>query len=139
MRRTVTALATALLAVLLALVTALPAQAQGSPPTASSHPIKTSPYVALGDSYSSAAGVQPVVPGSPPACSRSLLNYPHDIAAATGAESFTDATCSGAKTSDFFASQTAGVPPQLDAVTKKTKLVTMTIGGNDGDAFTGIL
>src|SRR3954469_668109 len=139
MRRTVTALATALLAVLLALVTALPAQAQGSPPTASSHPIKTSPYVALGDSYSSAAGVTPFVPGSPPACSRSLLNYPHDIAAATGAESFTDVTCSGARTSDFFTSQTAGQPPQLDAVTKSTKLVTMTIGGNDGGAFSGIL
>jgi lysophospholipase L1-like esterase len=31
------------------------------------------------------------------------------------------------------------VPPQLDAVTKDTKLVTMTIGGNDGGAFSSIL
>ena len=29
--------------------------------------------------------------------------------------------------------------PQLDAVTKQTRLVTMTIGGNDGDAFGMIL
>jgi lysophospholipase L1-like esterase len=139
MRRTITVLTTAVVAVVVGTVTALPAAAKNSPPNANPHSIKTSPYVALGDSYSSAAGVQPFVPGSPPACSRSLLNYPHDIAAATGAESFTDVTCSGARTSDFFTSQSAGVPPQLEAVTKNTKLVTMTIGGNDGGAFSGIL
>lgn len=139
MRRTITALTTVAVAAVVGLVTAGPAIAKNSPPTANPHSIKTSPYVALGDSYSSAAGVEPFVPGSPPACSRSLLNYPHDIAAATGAESFTDATCSGAKTSDFFTSQSAGVAPQLDAVTKDTKLVTMTIGGNDGGAFSSIL
>jgi lysophospholipase L1-like esterase len=139
MRRTSTVLTTALVAAAAGILTAVPAVAKNSPPTANPHSIKTSPYVALGDSYSSAAGVQPFVPGSPPACSRSLLNYPHDIAAATGAESFTDVTCSGARTSDFFTSQTAGAPPQLDAVTKDTRLVTMTIGGNDGGAFSGIL
>ncbi|HEY4993770.1 MAG TPA: hypothetical protein VII33_16985 [Nakamurella sp.] len=57
----------------------------------------------------------------------------------TGAESFTDVTCSGAKTSDFLSSQAPGVAPQLAAVTNKTRLVTMTIGGNDGDAFRTIL
>jgi len=139
LRRSVTTLATAVLAVLVALLTGLPAQAKNSPPTASGHSIKTSPYVALGDSYSSAAGVAPFVPGSPPACSRSLLNYPHVIAAETGASSFTDVTCSGAKTQDFFTTQSGATAPQLDAVTKDTRLVTMTIGGNDGGAFTGIL
>jgi lysophospholipase L1-like esterase len=139
MRRSITVLTTAAVAAAVGIVTALPAAAKNSPPTANPHSIKTSPYVALGDSYSSAAGVQPFVPGSPPACSRSQLNYPHDIAAATGADDFTDVTCSGARTSDFFASQSPGVAPQLDAVTKETKLVTMTIGGNDGGAFSGIL
>lgn len=140
MRRTLTALATAVVAATVGLVTALPAVAADSPPShASAHHVTTSPYVALGDSYSSAAGVAPFVPGSPPTCSRSLLNYPHDIAAATEAKRFTDVTCSGARTSDFFTSQAAGVPPQLDAVTEDTRLVTMTIGGNDGGAFTGIL
>ncbi|GAB2936532.1 SGNH/GDSL hydrolase family protein [Rhodococcus aerolatus] len=135
MRRTASLLASAaLVAVALAGGTAT-ASAGTTPPTANGASIKTSPYVALGDSYSSAAGVLPQVPGAPAACSRSLLNYPHDIAATTQPASFTDVTCSGARTSDYFTPQTAGQPPQLDAVTKDTRLVTMTIGGNDEGVF----
>ena len=44
-------------------------------------------------------------------------------------------TCSGARTSDFSTSQAPGVPPQLDAVGKDTRLVTMTTSGNDGGVF----
>lgn len=139
MRRTVTVLATAVLALGAGLGTALPAAAADSPSTAYGHPVVMSPYVALGDSYSSAAGVLPTVPGSPPLCSRSRLNYPHDIAFVTRPRSFTDVSCSGAKTGDFFSSQYPGVPPQLDALGGSTRLVTMTIGGNDGDAFSSIL
>jgi len=111
-----------------------------TPPASPDHcaaaSIKTSPYVALGDSYSSAAGVYPQVLTAPSACSRSQLNYAEDIVAGTHPQSFTDVTCSGARTSDFFSSQTkAGVPPQLDAVDKSTRLVTMTIGGNDESVF----
>jgi lysophospholipase L1-like esterase len=112
-----------------------PATAKVTPPAANAHAIKTSPYVALGDSYSSAAGVAPFVATAPPTCSRSTLNYAHDIAALTMPSSFTDVTCSGATTSDFFSSQATGVAPQLDAVTKDTRLVTMTIGGNDENVF----
>ena len=97
--------------------------------------IQTSPYVALGDIYSSAAGVNPLVATAPPACSRSQLNYARNIVAVTLPQTFTDVTCSGATTSDFFSSQTAGVAPQLDAVDKSTRLVTMTIGGNDEGVF----
>ncbi|WP_344111468.1 SGNH/GDSL hydrolase family protein [Terrabacter aerolatus] len=111
------------------------ATAKVTPPTANPHAIKTSPYVALGDSYSSAAGVAPFVATAPPTCSRSALNFAHDIAAMTKPSSFTDVTCSGARTSDFFSSQAPGVAPQLDAVTKDTRLVTMTIGGNDEGVF----
>ena len=139
MSRIVTTLTTAVLAATVGVVTAVPALAVDSPPTASSHSIKTSPYVALGDSYSSAAGVAPFVPDAPAACSRSLLNYPHDIALVTQPRSFTDVTCSGATTADFFTAQAGTTAPQLDAVTKRTRLVTMTIGGNDGGAFSGIL
>ncbi len=135
MRRTATAFAATLIAAAVGLGAAGPATAKNSPPTANGHSIKTSPYVALGDSYSSAAGVAPLVPTAPPTCSRSTLNYAHDIAALTKPASFTDVTCSGADTSDFFSSQAAGVPPQLDAVTKDTRLVTMTIGGNDEGVF----
>lgn len=140
MRRIVTAFASLILATAVGLVTALPASAQESPSPAFRHSLATSPYVALGDSYSSAAGVFPQVPGSPVACSRSRLNYPHDLAFVLRPASFTDVTCSGAKTDDFFTPQPgAGVPAQLDAVTSDTRLVTMTIGGNDGNAFISIL
>jgi len=113
----------------------VPAAAKTTPPTAAAASIKTSPYVALGDSYSSAAGVYPQVPTAPPKCSRSQLNYAEDIVAGTHPQTFTDVTCSGARTSDFFSPQTPGAPPQLDAVDKSTRLVTMTIGGNDEGVF----
>jgi lysophospholipase L1-like esterase len=91
-------------------------------------------YVALGDSYSAASGVLPPDPAAAPQCLRSTRNYPHDIAAATGAR-LTDVTCGGADTTDYAASQYQGVPPQLDALHPGTQLVTMTIGGNDSNVF----
>lgn len=139
MRRALSILASAVLALGAGLGTALPASATDSPSTAYGHSVVMSPYVALGDSYSSAAGVLPTVPGSPPLCSRSRLNYPHDIAFVTRPRSFTDVSCSGATTSDFSSPQYPGVPAQLDAVDSSTRLVTMTIGGNDGNAFSDIL
>jgi lysophospholipase L1-like esterase len=94
-------------------------------------------YVALGDSYSAASGVLPPDPSSP-LCARSTANYPHLIAAKTGAQ-LTDVTCGAAETKDFFESQYPGVAPQLDAVTKRTQLITMTIGGNDNSVFIGAI
>jgi lysophospholipase L1-like esterase len=91
-------------------------------------------YVALGDSYSAASGVLPPDLTAPPQCLRSIRNYPHVIAGATGAQ-LTDVTCGAAETKDFFESQYFGVPPQLDAVKADTQLVTMTIGGNDSGVF----
>ncbi|WKN48372.1 SGNH/GDSL hydrolase family protein [Nocardioides sp. Arc9.136] len=91
-------------------------------------------YVALGDSYSSAAGVQPVDPTAPVACQRSTRNYPHVIARRTGAQ-LTDVTCGGADTTDYREAQHPGVAPQLDALSAGTDLVTMTIGGNDSGVF----
>jgi lysophospholipase L1-like esterase len=90
-------------------------------------------YVAMGDSYSAASGNVPD-PTAPPQCARSILNYPHDIAFATGVQ-LTDVTCGGAKTSDYFSSQYQGVAPQLNALSHTTQLVTMTIGGNDSNVF----
>lgn len=100
------------------------------PSQASTSPLR---YVALGDSYSAASGVLPPDPSSP-FCARSTSNYPHLIAARTGA-SFTDVTCGAAQTKDFFTGQYPGVAPQLDAVRRHTRLVTMTIGGNDNNTF----
>lgn len=91
-------------------------------------------YVALGDSYSAASGVLPLDLFAPPECLRSVRNYPHVIAADTGAQ-LKDVTCGAAETSHFFESQYPGVAPQLDALRQDTQLVTMTIGGNDSGVF----
>ncbi|GAB2654576.1 SGNH/GDSL hydrolase family protein [Saccharopolyspora gloriosae] len=87
-------------------------------------------YVALGDS--AAAG--PLIPGPDPnlACLRSTRNYPRVTADALGAR-LTDATCSGAEIEDFTGRQHGFLPPQFDALSAATDLVTVTIGGNDVD------
>ncbi|MGY1829489.1 SGNH/GDSL hydrolase family protein [Geodermatophilus sp. SYSU D01180] len=103
-------------------------------PPASAAPPGPLRYVALGDSYSAASGVLPPDPTAPPQCLRSTRNYPHVIAQATGAQ-LTDVTCGGADTSDLAAAQYPGVPPQLQALSPDTQLVTMTIGGNDSGVF----
>lgn len=103
----------------------------GAPSSQAAGPLR---YVALGDSYSAASGVLPPDPAAPPQCLRSTSNYPHVIAAATGAR-LTDVTCGGADTDDYFEPQYDGVAPQLDAVTRDAQLVTMTIGGNDSSVF----
>jgi lysophospholipase L1-like esterase len=91
-------------------------------------------YVAMGDSYSAASGVLPPDPTAPPSCLRSTRNYPHIVAQAVGAQ-LTDVTCGGADTGDYAGSQSPGVAPQLDALSADTRLVTMTIGGNDSNVF----
>jgi lysophospholipase L1-like esterase len=123
-RRPIPTLLAALLAVLAGLIVVAPA-------SQATEPVH---YVALGDSYSAASGVLPPDPAAPVNCIRSTANYPHLIAAATGAE-LTDVTCGGADTSDYFTPQYDNVPPQLHAVTADADLITMTIGGNDSGVF----
>jgi lysophospholipase L1-like esterase len=95
-------------------------------------------YVALGDSYSAASGVAPLDPNAAPECARANRNYPKVIAGRTGM-ALTDVTCGGAETKDYFSSQYQGVAPQLNALNATTKLVTMTIGGNDSGVFIGAI
>ena len=96
-------------------------------------------WAGLGDSY--AAG--PLIPNqqlSPLGCLRSDHNFAHLAAAALG-RSLADASCSGAKTDDMTAPQdvTPGQnPPQFNALTTDTQIVTLQIGGND-IGFTSIL
>src|SRR4051794_22571172 len=125
-------LASALAATLAAIAVSSPTQA--APQETARSPLR---YVALGDSYSAASGVLPPDPTSP-LCARSTANYPHVIAAKTGAE-LTDVTCGAAETKDFAQSQYPGVAPQLDALGRRTQLVTMTIGGNDNNTFIGAI
>jgi hypothetical protein len=105
------------------------AQAQAAP--ADPEPFE---YVALGDSFSAGSVVFPLAPDAPWQCGQSARNYPHLVAAATGAE-LTDVTCGGAQTAHLTRAQYPGVPPQLDAVTADTDLVTFGLGGNDGNFF----
>lgn len=84
-------------------------------------------YVALGDSYTSAPGVPAQIDAN---CVRSDHNYPHLVAQAVGVASFTDVSCGGATTAEMWRSQGTN-PPQLDAISKKTTMVSLTIGGND--------
>ena len=89
-------------------------------------------YVALGDSYAAGAGV----PGqSAGLCLRSDRNYGHLVAAALGAASYTDVTCSAAKVKAMTSPQYDAFirvnDPQLNAVTADTDLVTIGVGGND--------
>src|SRR3954452_22404970 len=131
MRRTIRT-AVGLLAAAIGIVVAVPGPASA---TGTASGIVTPPYVAMGDSYSSAAGVNPLVATATPTCSRSTLNYPHDIARTTKPSTFIDVTCSGARTSDYYTSQDTGVAPQLAAVTSRTRFISMTIGGNDEGVF----
>ena len=103
-------------------------------PPASAAPPGPLRYVALGDSYSAASGVLPPDLTAAPQCLRSTRNYPHVIAQAIGAQ-LSDVTCGAADTADFTAAQYPGVPPQLEALSADTQLVTMTIGGNDSGVF----
>ena len=90
-------------------------------------------YVALGDSYTAA----PFVPLTDVAygCYRSSNNYPHLVAEDLHIDQLDDRSCSGARTDDLTGSQTTArgmqVPPQLDALTPDTDLVTMGLGFNN--------
>lgn len=99
----------------------------------------TPTYVALGDSYTSG----PLIPNqqlNPPGCLRSDHNYPHDSAAVLGLL-LTDVSCSGATTADMTTPQSTSLgtnPPQLDALSPSTSVVSLGIAGNDIN-FSGII
>jgi lysophospholipase L1-like esterase len=95
-------------------------------------------FVALGDSY--AAG--PLIPAQvqPYGCLKSNNNYGSIAQRQLKYAQYRDMTCSGAETEDM--TQAQGVspgpnPPQFDALDAGTRLVTLTIGGND-IGFSGI-
>lgn len=83
-------------------------------------------YVALGSSFASGPGLAI----TDPTCSRSSDNYPSLLAADLGLE-LTDVTCGGATVANVLDTSQFGRPPQIEAVTADTRLVTVTVGGND--------
>ncbi len=82
-------------------------------------------YVAIGDSYASGVGdlTTPYLPESG-ACKRSPNSYPRTFAKNHPTLTLQDVTCSGATVADVRANQ-------LGALSGKTTLVTITVGGND--------
>ncbi|MFG2793745.1 SGNH/GDSL hydrolase family protein [Streptomyces sp. NPDC048419] len=97
--------------------------------------LPSGPYVALGDSYTAGPGI-PAKRGSPAGCERSDHNYPALVADSfdVRAGDFHDVRCSGATVTDLTAPQTTSDgtnPPQLSALSERTRLVTLGIGGND--------
>ncbi|MGI5456463.1 SGNH/GDSL hydrolase family protein [Streptomyces sp. CA-249302] len=88
-------------------------------------------YVAMGSSFAAGPSIPPVQAGSgAAACMRSSNNYASIVARDTGAK-LTDVTCSGATTANILTTNQGSQPPQINAVTSATDLVTITIGGND--------
>ncbi len=86
-------------------------------------------YVAMGSSFAAGPGVGPNTPGTPDRCGRGTLNYPNLLAKQLKL-GLIDATCSGATTQHVLGPWNE-VPPQIESVTADTRLVTITIGGND--------
>jgi lysophospholipase L1-like esterase len=118
LRRRAFALVVSLLALLAAL---LPAAAAAAPS-----------YVSLGDSFTAGPFIPLQIP--PYGCLKSDHNYPHLAAPELGQSAFRDPSCSGAETEDMTQPQdvTPGPnPPQFDSLDADTRLVTVSIGGND--------
>jgi len=88
-----------------------------------------SQYVAMGSSYAAGTSIDGTKPGTPARCGRSPRNYASQVASWLSLD-LIDVTCGGATTANILG-KWAELPPQIDAVTPQTRLVTITIGGND--------
>lgn len=88
-----------------------------------------SKYVAMGSSFAAGPGITVSADDPPNRCARSRDNYAHQLARRRALK-LTDVTCSGATTHNLLGPWNE-LKPQLDAVDADTRLVTITIGGND--------
>lgn len=87
-------------------------------------------YVALGSSFAAGPGVGGRAPGSPVLCIRSDGNYARLLAARRSLD-LTDVSCSGATALHVLEGGPFFQRPQIEAVRPHTRLVTITVGGND--------
>jgi hypothetical protein len=92
----------------------------------------------MGDSYTAGPGILPSSTTAPPGCGQSQANYPHLVASVLGL-SLTDVSCGGAKTENFENEQVLRFPPnnppQFNALSASTNVVSVGMGGNDGNLF----
>ncbi len=87
-------------------------------------------YVALGSSFAAGVGLGARASGSPFACMRTDGGYPTLLARSTGL-SLVDMTCSGATAEQVLSGGQLFQGPQIAPITRRTRLVTLTVGGND--------
>jgi lysophospholipase L1-like esterase len=97
-------------------------------------------YVAIGDSFTAGPGLADLRDGTA-FCLRSDHNWPSLLARGLDPESFVDVSCAGASTHDVLHNGTGpgGALPQIDAVKPDADLVTVGIGGNDGNRFASLI
>lgn len=99
-------------------------------------------YVAFGDSSSTGSGLSTeTTADSPPLCYQTAKGYPHFVKQVLGFTDFKTVTCASAGITEFTNQQplyqwpsttpSAYAPPQFDALTSDTTLVTISIGAND--------
>ncbi len=86
-------------------------------------------YVAMGSSFAAGPGLLPLAADAPARCGRSTRNYAQQLAALRGL-TLADVSCSAATTRAIL-EPWRELPAQIDAVGPATRLVTVTIGGND--------
>lgn len=90
-------------------------------------------YVALGDSYT-ITGSMTTLYKAETHCVQSADSYPYRVAEALHL-SLNDVACGGAKTEDFTVAQYEDQPPQFNALSPSTEVVTVGMGGNDQNMF----
>lgn len=98
-------------------------------------------YVAMGDSYTAAPLFPLAEQEQINGCLRSDQNYPALVATELDVP-LIDVSCSGASTTSMFAKQKFidnERPPQLEALTENTDLVTLGIGANDFRYFSKMI
>lgn len=86
-------------------------------------------YVAMGSSFAAGSGIDPSRANVPARCGQSERNYAALLSAKLKL-SLTDVSCGGATTAHILGPWSE-LPPQIEAVTADTRLITITIGGND--------
>jgi len=87
-------------------------------------------YVALGSSYAAGAGLGPLQKNSPLLCARSVNGYPQQLARLRHLR-IADMSCGGAVTANVLHGGQAFQGPQIRVIDARTRLVTLTVGGND--------
>jgi lysophospholipase L1-like esterase len=87
-------------------------------------------YVALGSSYAAGAGLGSLQSGSPWLCARSINGYPQQLVRDLGLQ-IVDMSCGGAVTANLLEGGQWFQGAQIRVIDQRTKLVTITVGGND--------